>query len=674
MDLSRLKRRFEETLSEGRGMQLLWLLVIIAVVILVFWAVVSLIFRDGTLVWQDLMALFLDPGSFGGAGSHDIFRLVAALCGMFLFSALLISVVSNMFENIADSFKNGYSRYKHSDHVLILGGGSHLFSMLSALVAEDSPYKDNQIVVMTTQPVDALRTKVFSFFDGEQGKSLRRRVTFYHGERDNENNLKEKNLAANARVIYLIGEDSEQDHDSVNVRCCKKLQAICKGDRAIPCYMVFHDSASLDVYKYISDAETSKGTCLKVDVIDANEYIAEQVLVADHDGKDVISYPEIDYRCIEKDVDGNFKVIPGIGPDSDRHVHFVVSGTSDMARAMALTAAHICHFPNFKDGSNRTVITIVDKDVRAWMDGFISSLPGLFKLSHYRYVSIDGCGNISMTEHRPDVEYGDFLDIEWEFIDSELSSPGMRSRLKTWSEDESQSLSLAICLPTQQENTFSALHLPDEIYAKGCPVFVHQQDYGDILSQAKITRHFGNIHIVGMASSLQDDPLYVCRSRNGQRVNFIYNQAYGDRNGIKYSNEIDAWYVLPEAHKFSSIYCANAMYIRSRSFGLPDFDTSALTDGQRAAIYEVEHRRWTMSALILGYSPVVEEARKEWKGRRENPETAQAAKDEYKVLKNKKFIHMDITPYEDLIASEKDKDELIISRLSYILGSAPYRK
>ena len=81
-----------------------------------------------------------------------------------------------------------------------------------------------------------------------------------------------------------------------------------------------------------------------------------------------------------------------------------------------------------------------------------------------------------------------------------------------------------------------------------------------------------------------------------------------------------------------------------------------------------------MSALILGYSPVVEEARKEWKGRRENPETSQAAKDEYKVLKNKKFIHMDITPYEDLIASEKDKDELIISRLSYILGSAPYRK
>lgn len=673
MDLSRLKRRFEETLSEGQGMQLLWLLVIIAVVILVFWAIVSLIFRDGSLVWQDLMALFLDPGSFGGAGSHDIFRLVAALCGMFLFSALLISVVSNMFENIADSFKNGYSRYKHRDHVLILGGGSHLFSMLSALIAEDSPYKDDQIVVMTTQPVNALRTKVFSFFDGEQVNSLRRRVTFYYGERDNENNLKEKDLAANARVIYLIGEDSELDHDSVNVRCSKKLQTICKGSRAIPCYMVFHDSTSLDVYKFISDVETSKGTSLKVDIIDANEYIAEQVLVVDHDGKNVISYPEIDYRGIMMESDGRFKVISGIGPDSGRHVHFVVSGTSDMARAMALTAAHICHFPNFKDGGNRTVITIVDKGVRAWMDGFISSLPGLFRLSHYRYISMDGCGNCSMTRHKPDEKYGDFLDIEWEFIDSEICSPGMRSLLKTWSEDESQSLSLAICLSSQQENTFAALHLPDEIYAKGCPVFVHQQDYGDILSQAKITCHFGNIHTFGMASSLQNDPLYVCRSRNGQRVNFIYNQAYGDKNGVKYANEIDAWYAIPEAHKFSSIYCANAMYIRSRSFGLPAFDTSALADDQRVAIYEVEHRRWTMSALILGYSPVTEELRNEWKERRGNPETEQAAKDEYKALKDK-FIHMDITPYDDLITSEKVKDELIISRLSYILGSAPYRK
>ena len=73
--------------------------------------------------------------------------------------------------------------------------------MLTALIDKDSPYKDNQIVILTTRSVDELRTKVFSFFDGGQRKVLRHRVTFYHGERDNENNLRRKNIADKAKVI-----------------------------------------------------------------------------------------------------------------------------------------------------------------------------------------------------------------------------------------------------------------------------------------------------------------------------------------------------------------------------------------------------------------------------------------------------------------------------------------
>ena len=108
MLFSKLKRRFDETLSEGRGMQLLWLVVITGFSFTIFWTIISIVFKDGSISWQDLIALFLDPGAFGGAGVHDIFRLIAALCGVFLFSALLISVVSNIFENISSSFKNGY--------------------------------------------------------------------------------------------------------------------------------------------------------------------------------------------------------------------------------------------------------------------------------------------------------------------------------------------------------------------------------------------------------------------------------------------------------------------------------------------------------------------------------------------------------------------------------------
>ena len=56
------------------------------------------IFRDGTLVWQDVVAIFLSAGAFRGAGVHDMFRLLLALTGVFLFSALLVSVVKNIFE------------------------------------------------------------------------------------------------------------------------------------------------------------------------------------------------------------------------------------------------------------------------------------------------------------------------------------------------------------------------------------------------------------------------------------------------------------------------------------------------------------------------------------------------------------------------------------------------
>lgn len=673
--ISNIKRILDETLSEGHGKQLLWLLLIIPLIVLLFWSVVALGFHDDSLAWQDLLALFLDPGCFGGAGEHDIFRLIATLVGMFLFSAILISVVSNIFENRSDSYKNGHSRYHHKNHILILGGGHQLISVISALTGDDSPYRNNQIVVLTTRPVDELRTMIFTlpFLTKEKEKELKRRITFYYGERDNEINLKKKKLSKNAEIIYIFGEDNEIDHDSISIRCCRTLQQICcgTGRGSINCYLILQDTASLDVFKYVKDSETTENTDLRVDVIDSNEYISEQVLVADHDGKDEYGFPKIDYREIVKE-GKSFKLIPGIREQDDIHVHVVIAGMTDMARAMALTSAHICHFPNFKNGQNRTVITMADVEMKDKMYGFVSSLNNLFKLSHYRYICFNESGLPIVTSFEPDAEYGDFLDIEWEFIDADLSNPGMRTLLEEWISDKKQSLSLAICLANQKDNTFAALHLPDAMYRKGCPIFVHQQDYGDVLKIAGETTQFGNMHTFGMSSNIQDDPLFKHRSDKGKRVNFVYDQLYG-YNGIFHDSEDSAWFVRPEAHKFSSIYCANAMHIRERSFGLNrDTDFSTMDN----LIYKVEHRRWTMSELILGYKPVKEKDRKDWKARRESADEIirNAAKSEYKDLKNNMYIHYDITPYDDLIESEKTKDKDIIDQFDYILNNGPIRK
>ena len=653
-------------------MQLFWLVLIILIVFLVFWGIIVFIFRDGSLGWQELISLFLDPGSFGGAGEHDTFRLIATIFGVFLFSALLISVVSNIFENIAESFRNGHTRHKHKDHVLILGGGNQLISIISALLEKDVKecFHSCDIVVLTQQPINDLRTTLFTlpFLDSQKKKELLKRLYLYYGNRDNENELLNKDLARNAIAIYIIGEDIELDHDSVNIRCCKRLKEICKNSgRDIECYMVLRESASIDVYKYVKDAETYSGSDLRVDVIDANEYIAEQVFVEDHDGKDAMAFPKIDYRKIIKTGE-KFAIVPGIRATDNNYVHLVIAGFSDMAKAVARTAAHNCHFPNFENGKRRTIITFVDSDMKAKMDRFVNSLSYLFLLSHYKYVSYDSNGKETVIEHEPDSKYGDFLDIEWEFIDTNLYSPEAVNMLEQLSIDRNRSLTLIIAKEKQSDNTYQALHLPRFIYDMGYPVFVHQQDYGDVLKQARRTRQFGNMYIFGMATDIQDDPLFLSRSKKGRRVNFIYDQAYGGDN--KHPEETSAWYAIPEAHKFSSIYCANAMTFRYRSFELDkDHSVSDLTNEQRTSIYEVEHRRWMMSALILGYAPMDKEYRTEWKRKRmsANPEEKQAAKNDYKTKKNKSFVHLDITPYADLIPDEQEKDKIIIDEIANIL-------
>ena len=252
---SRIRRLFERSLSEGRIQQLGWILGFIFVIVLVcvLLAVAFLGFK-----WQDVLSLFLDPGGFGQKeeiGHYDLFRLLATIIGLFLFSALLISVVSNMFENIADSFKNGHSRYSHKGHVLILGGGHQLAGMLSAL-ARDPQSKTKDIVVLTAQNVDALRNSLADHFDDEEGKNLRSRATLYFGERDNREDLATKDLARNAAEIFIIGDDNEPDHDSVSVKCCKLLKDICDdADHPIPCKLVLQDAASMDVFKFTGSVD-----------------------------------------------------------------------------------------------------------------------------------------------------------------------------------------------------------------------------------------------------------------------------------------------------------------------------------------------------------------------------------------------------------------------------------
>lgn len=652
------KRRFDGFLSEEHiKQQLLTLALILVASFFIFWGV-SAIFFPGDFNWRQIIALYLDPGVFDAYGDkHTWFPLMITFVGIFVFTALLITVFTNVFSNISDAYRKGERRYSGiKNHTLILGANRMLIGMLTALKEDESV---KSILIMTSSPVESLRDKVEAYFGD---KKFMKRITFYFDERNNAENLKEA-CAKFAKEIFIIGEDNEVDHDSVSISCCEKLEKICKDSpHSVHCFLVLDNQSSAEIYHY-HNRKFSQETQLLVDVVDIKEYVAEQTLL----GKNGENQLPIDGK--------------GIKADTEQYVHFIVSGMTPMAKAMAITAAHLCHFPNFdtKTGNRKTVITFIDYDIKRKRDIFVSEHQTLFDLSHYSDISFDDDYNPIIKTHKPDEQYGDFLDIAWEFIDADISSPEAKKYLSAAAADQGQQLAVAICQESQENNMSAALHLPPLLYDKhkNIPIYVHLWEQGDAITKANATGQFGHIYCFGTGTSADKDPLFKKRLARGQRVNFVYSTMHDKNPQFTPEASLRMWYNCKESDKFSSIYCANSLLIMQNSF------MEDLTDiGE--PLYKVEHRRWVLSVLLLGqkaYPTIMREELKDTvreernrypnkakRFRLESGEVVSPKWEELCSLAKSGFRHIDIDTYEGLTdQEEKLKDGVLMVNWAFIL-------
>ena len=544
-----LKRRFDKMLTHGMGSQLLLLIVAVILFFGFFLAIAAIL--GWNYGWQDILALFLDPGGFGGAGEHDGFRLIVTVVGILLFSTLLISVVNNIFDNISHSAKTGVMRYRVKDHVLIFGSDTHLIPMLEALFEE----KGRQtIVIMTEIDVEVLSAEIDAHFIDDR---FMNRVIFYRGNWDTMEDL----LTARpqyAERIYIIGEANDTDHDSKNIRCYNQLKTICaEAKNDIKCFVMMESGSTIDML--MKEEKSLSTERLKVDIVNTREYAAEQVLAW------------TDF-------------LPVIKSDDPHSSHFVILGTGAMAKAVAFTVAHNSHYPDYEGAIRRTRISVINNNMREWMDNLVASHPQLFERSHYYYIAPNG----TMEEHHPKE---DILDVEWEFIDHRDASPSARQLMEQWAADrEHQYLRFAICHGNQTERIASLLHLPQIIYDKDhpSPICIYLEQGGEAALRAMETGNYGIIKPFGPAMGSVNDPLFNRRSKRGTQANIIFLVG---KEGIQNFNKNSAWYDLKESDKFASTYCANALNFRWVNFDLT---------GDREPLYEAEHRRWMMSKLLMG--------------------------------------------------------------------------
>lgn len=600
------------------------------------------------------LELMLDPGSFNGSSDYKdtfpiLLQFIITIIGAVIFTAMLITVLGNIVSNRVEDYKKGRVRYKFDNHVLVLGANSMLTSMLREFI-QTGVHQNRKIVVLTTQDTENLHDKMLSDIPDFDEKLD---VTWLNGSRIIDQTLRNVQVDE-AYSIYILGEDNEIDHDSLNLECWRLVKSICKDvRRAVQCYLVVDRVSTYHVLQY---GKKEKDTWLYLNIINSLENWAQRVLVS-CDYLEGVRYPSIDRL--------------GITEDSDKSVRFVIYGMTQMSYAMASTIAHIAHFPNFKKGENRTKICFINPDIQTEMDFYLGHYDNIFRLAYANLIHWDESGQRHKEPVRMPLEkYGDFLDVEWEFIDGSIESANVRQLLEEWSCNEKEYLSIALCENESDVNLAASLYLPEVIYVKDIPVFVYQSSSGEVLKYAHNTSRYSNIYPFGMKDECYD-PLFRNRIFKAKKINYLYQL---EDNGLQYdgmpSVEVleEYWNTrLEYLFKLSNLYAANSIPIKLRSVGIdPDTinEDTMFTPRDIQVLSETEHNRWNMERLLLGMQPLCESRRLEISKMLDggDPEIVNQGKALNRHLKNNNY-HKDIAPYSELLDSSRQYDIAIVKNI-----------
>ncbi len=156
----RLRYRFENTLSKGPIAIISWLALVSAVIVLLAAIAITVLgisedpgdpaSKLGFIEagWRSLMRT-LDAGNLSGDESWGmrIPMLLVTLGGIFIVS-MLIGTITSGLESRLDELRKGRSRVIETQHTLILGWSSKIFSIIGELIIANANQKNPRIVIL----------------------------------------------------------------------------------------------------------------------------------------------------------------------------------------------------------------------------------------------------------------------------------------------------------------------------------------------------------------------------------------------------------------------------------------------------------------------------------------------------------------------------------------------
>ena len=235
-------KHFDKAFYKGGWKQFVWLISFIIVI-----GGIGLVVSSSFEVerWR-VVELMLDPGSFCDSsenGGNVLFQLTMTLAGAVVFTSLLINAVGNFLERRIDRYRNGGVAYEVDDHILIIGAGSMLANLIKTLL-EKTENSRRDIVILTSKDAEEVRAYILS----EIPKKKARNIYVYFGSCVRKETL-DKLDAYQTSAIYILGEENEPAHDSINMKCYEILKEVCcRSQHVIDCYMVLEHLTSIQLF------------------------------------------------------------------------------------------------------------------------------------------------------------------------------------------------------------------------------------------------------------------------------------------------------------------------------------------------------------------------------------------------------------------------------------------
>jgi hypothetical protein len=641
----------------------------------------------------DLFVQSINPSSTTIVGlplnaGQQFVTILSFLFTSLLITGLLISTLVNWLDRRHDKWAKGDVSYNiDKNFVLIIGGHGMVASLCEQILNRD---KLDFIVIQTRRVAISLRKEIESRISPKDYQ----KIIIYNGDRCSESDLSVLN-AESANEIYLIGENKKldgYDHDTRNLQCFHYLSNILDGQergangRKTPCHVMFSYQSSFHVFQYTDVSKGSKN----IDFIPFNIFrvTAQQVLVNNELG-------EQKYTPLDGD--------KGIGENSEKFVHLIIVGMSRMGSAMAVEAAHLCHFPNFimQKSHPRTLITFIDRNGKREMTYFKGRYNNMFELARSRYVNMDN----NDTGHRPYTIYdsrrdsfvdplkdgssifdgktlgNNFIDIDWEFIDGDVASPLVQQYLIEAAKDDNAITTIALCLPVTVESISAALYMPEAVYRSDniLQILVEQTTNDSIVSALRHSinggdKRFTKMRPFGVFSEC--NYLKLASNKLPQIVAYTYSKVKPQskenllaplfKDGkLCYEKAEEAWNNISSrngksviAQKISNYCFAEMIGVKQRSFGVKSGD-EVLTDTDLIKLMaKVEHNRWNIEQLLIGYRPVMKS---------DATLLDEMSEDDYRTYQKSRRVHPDLIAYDKLKESSYAYDERLSAHLPILL-------